>query len=712
MAQEKRVQGGNGQALEDERVSQDIGFIASRQLPSMWYAIVVCATLVGIGLAINHIFNLQFLGQRMPFYEPYVLFEPSYLYILLGLFLAVAYLLFPMRQADQGVQWYDVAAGLAALGITARFAWVGPDMVLYGWDYTAPTFDTWLGVVLFVLIMEGARRTSGLAFVLMILPLSLYPMYAHWAPGPLEGYSLSFMDTIRYHVFSTQSIMGLPMQVIGNLLFGFLIFGIALAATGAGQFFTNFTMALLGSVRGGTAKVAIVASAAFGMMSGSAISNVLSTGTITIPAMKRTGFQPHVAASVEANASSGGLLMPPVMGATAFLMASVLEIPYLTVAMAAAVPACLYYLSLFLQLDAYAAKYGIQGLPRSELPSVTATLQQGWHYVFSLAALVFCLLYLRQEAFAPFYATVILIGLNMCRRALRWNRTQCGQFIVSVGRLLATIAVLLGAVGTLIGGLNVTGVAASLTSDLMQLAGGNIAALLLLGALASFILGTGLPVTASYIFLAIMMAPALGNLGLNLVAVHLFILYWATLSDITPPVAIAVVAAAGIAGSNVMKSMWESTRLAAVKYALPFFFVLTPSLVFQDAAAPKDELSRVVLSSDFFLNFGTAVGGIATVAYALQGYLPWVGVVAATRYGYALRLFLVVAGMLLAIPHAATLVPGTIAVGGLYGCAVVASRRHWRQLVWPLPETLAVQAALPAMRGPEPLSNPDTAVTE
>jgi TRAP transporter 4TM/12TM fusion protein len=702
MAQDEQGQRSNDQAAGSGRVSQDVGFIASRELPSLWYAIVVLLTLVGMGLAVNHIFNLQFLGHLMPFYQPYVLFEPTYLYILLGLFLAVAYLLFPLRQVDQRVQWYDVAAGMAAMVITAKFAWVGPNMVLYGWDYTAPTFDTCLGVVLFVLIMEGARRTSGLAFLLMILPLSLYPMYAQWAPGPLEGYSLSFMDTVRYHVFSTQSIMGLPMQVIGNLLFGFLIFGIALAATGAGQFFTNFAMALLGSVRGGTAKVSIVASAAFGMMSGSAISNVLSTGTITIPAMKRTGFQPHVAASVEANASSGGLLMPPVMGATAFLMASILEIPYLTVAVAAAVPACLYYFSLFLQLDAYAAKYGIQGLPRSELPSIKATLKQGWHYVFALATLIFFLLYLRQEAFAPFYATAVLIGLTMCRGELRWNLTQWGQFIVSVGRLLATIAVLLGAVGTLIGGLNVTGVAASLTSDLMQLAGDNVAALLLLGALASFMLGTGLPITASYIFLAIMMAPALGNLGLNLVAVHLFILYWATLSDITPPVALAVVAAAGVAGSDIMKSMWESTRLAAVKYALPFFFVLTPSLVFQDAEAPKDALSRIVFSPDFFINFASAVVGIATVAYALQGYLPWVGVVATTMSGYLLRLLLITAGMLLAIPHTATLVPGMVGGGGLYGFCVVAARLRWLTLIVPPPEAIAVTAAPTTHAGPAP----------
>jgi TRAP transporter 4TM/12TM fusion protein len=497
-------------------------------------------------------------------------------------------------------------------------------------------------------------------------------VYAGRLPGPIAGFNLSFTDTIRYHMASVEAVLGIPMRVFGSLLVGFLLFGIALIWTGGGRFFTHLAMALLGNVRGGTAKVAIVASALFGSMSGSSTSNVLSTGSITIPAMKRTGFRSEDAAAVEANASSGGILTPPVMGAVAFVMASFLGVPYIRVAVAAAIPALLFFLSLFLQVDGYAAKYGIRGLPRQELPSLWATLRQGWFYLLAFALLIYLLVYLRQEALAPFYATGALLLLAMLRKDTRITPRRAVEFLVASGRLLAELVTVLASVGLLIGALSVTGVAGTFTSDVIRIAGGSVLALLALGALASFILGTGLTITASYIFLAIMMAPAVVQQGMNPMAVHLFVLYWAVLSEVTPPVALSVVAASSLAGAPVMRSMMEAMRFGAVKYALPFFFVLNPVLVLQGGSAI--EFLEVLAAAGF---------GLAVVAYALQGYLPWVGTLAPTPVGYAVRTVLTAAGMLLAFPERTTTVASLMVVAMVYGLAVLAGRTRWRPLVKP-----------------------------
>ena len=637
-----------------------------RPLRGSWLAVFVALTLAGLFLAINHLFNLRF-------FVGFVLLENRYLYLLLATFFSSAFLLFPAGKGRGArVPWYDLVLFFAALVCSCYFAWHGERMVREAWEFQAPAFAVGVGVVLWLLLLEGARRTGGLALALILLVFSLYPVYAGWLPGPIAGFSLSFADTIRYQTASVEAVLGIPMRVFGNLLVGFILFGAALHVTGAGRFFTNASMALLGNVRGGTAKVAVVASGLFGTMSGSSVSNVLATGVVTIPAMKRTGFRPEDAAAVEANASSGGVLTPPVMGAVAFVMASVLGTPYVYVAAAAAVPAFLFYLSLFLQIDAYAAKYGIRGLPRVELPSLRASFKEGWFYMLAFGLLIFLLVYLRQEALAPFYATALLLVLAMLRRDTRWTASRVLSFVVSTGQTLVELVTILAAVGLLIGGLTVTGVIGTFTSDVVRIAGGNVTALVLLTAVACFILGTGLTITASYIFLAIMMAPALVQQGMNPMAVHLFILYWAVLSEITPPVALSVVAASGLAGAPVMRSMMEAMRFGAVKYALPFFFIYNPALVLQGATPLV--LLEVVLA---------AVIGLALVAYALQGYLPWIGTLNNNLLGYATRLLLIGAGLLLALPERLTTLAGLGVAAIVYGGGAFLCRRRWLPLVRP-----------------------------
>jgi TRAP transporter 4TM/12TM fusion protein len=634
-----------------------------RRLEGPWQAAFVLLTLVGLALAVNQLFNLRFFAGV-------VLLENRYLYLILATFFAPVFLLFPaVPRAAPGIPWYDALLFAAALLASGYFAWNAERMVREAWEFSAPPTAVAVGVGLWAMLLEGARRTGGAALATILLVFSLYPTVAGVLPGPIAGVSLSFADTIRYQTGSVEAVLGIPMRVFGTLLIGFILFGVALNVTGAGRFFTDIAMALLGTVRGGTAKVAIVASGLFGMMSGSAVSNVLATGVVTIPAMKRTGFRPEDAAAVEANASSGGVLTPPVMGAVAFVMASVLSVPYVTVAAAAAVPAFLFYLSLFLQVDGYAGRHGIRGLPRAELPSLRATVAAGWFYVLAFALLVFLLVHLRLEALAPFWATGALAVLAMARRDTRWTLSRARAFVLSTGAILTELVTVLASVGLLIGGLTVTGVIGTLTSDLVRIAGGSVIALVLMTAIGCFVLGTGLTITAAYIFLAVMVAPALIQQGLHPLAVHLFILYWAVLSEITPPVALSVVAAASLAGAPVMRSMMASMRFGAVKYALPFFFVYNPALVLQDASLLR--IAELLAS---------AVIGLGVVAYALQGYLPGVGVLGPGPGGHLVRAVLVVAGLLLAIPERVTTVVGLATAALTYAAALASARPRRRSL--------------------------------
>ncbi len=637
-----------------------------RRLPAFWRGVVVLFTSVGIFLALNTVFHPEFL-------QDVLLRGNAYLYVLVGIFLSLVFLLFPAHRRDaQHLPGYDVVLFALAVLIPTYFAMNARQLNVEGWAFARPpTLAVVVALIFWAQVLEAARRTSGTLFAGTLLVASLYPSYADNLIGPLQGFSIPFVDTVRFHAFSNQSIIGEPVRVLGTLLIGFLVFGAVLQHSGGGQFFADLASALLGQVRGGAAKVAIVASGAFGMLSGSGVSNVLSTGTVTIPAMKRSGFPPAVAAGIEANAANGGTLVPPVMGATAFLMASVLGVPYSTVAVAAIVPAFLFYFSLFMQLDAYAARYGIRGAGTvGEIPRLGRTLRQGWPYLTTLALLILLIVRFHAEADGAFLAAGVLLILATVGGRLQWSWRAAVEMMMGVGHLLAELTSQLAAVGMLIGALYLTGTVASITSDMLHMAGDNAIALLLIGAAMSFVLGTGLPDTAAYIFLAIMMAPVLVRQGFDPMAVHFFILYWSNIADVTPPVAIAVVAAAGVAQSPVMASMLEATRLAAVKYLLPFFFVFNPVLLLQHS----DPITFVAV-------LVPAVFGIAVAAYGLQGYLPWVGVIADRPLGFAARVALLGGALLFGVPGPLTQLSGLATVMAGYGLFLLAQRLGWRQLV-------------------------------
>jgi TRAP transporter 4TM/12TM fusion protein len=412
--------------------------------------------------------------------------------------------------------------------------------------------------------------------------------------------------------------------------------------TGAGKFFINLAFAMCGTFRGGAAKVCIFASGLLGMMSGSIISNVLTAGTMTIPVMKKSGFRASYAGAIEACASTGAVLAPPVMGATAFVIAQFLNVSYAEVAVAAIIPAILYYIGLFMQVDSYAARHGLKGIPRAELPRVMDTIKDGWYYVFVIALLIVMLLHFKRESHAPFYATALLLVLNqLFSRETRWTLSTINKFLEVNGRTFVELVGILAGCGLLIGAFSMTGVVSSLANDLLRIAGDNPFLLLGMCAFTSLVLGLGLTTTACYIFLAILVAPALEKLGLNRMAVHMFIFYWGMLSSITPPVAIASFAAAGIAGAPAMKTGWESMWVGSIIYFIPFFFVLNPALVLQGDSPYLAGLGLLTLAA-----FGTLF-----ICGGIQGYQAFVGDLRSTGpLEWPLRVLLVIGGFVVATP--------------------------------------------------------------
>lgn len=593
---------------------------------------------------------------RVPFFG-YDFDEMGYLYFLLALYLPLVFLVFPRKTGDtKGIPLRDYMLALVTFIISLYFFINSRRILTSGWEVAAPLLGKIFALMLVASVIEGARRTAGLSFACIATVFALYPLFAASMPSFLHGKSLGFWRTISYHALGPESIVGLPLNTVGTLLVSFIIFGVTLSHTGAGKFFLDIALALCGHVRGGAAKVSIISSALFGSISGSAVSNVITTGSFTIPAMKKSGYPSHYAGAVEACASTGGVLMPPIMGATAFIMAQYLNVPYFSIAKAAFIPACLYYLGIYVQVDGMAAKLGLRGLDRAECPSVKHVLKEGWYHIMCLGLLIYFAVFLWRESQAAWAASAIALLLAQLRKGTRFTWQKVLAFVEDVGKTLSELTAILSAVGIIIGSLAVTGVSHSLASEIVALAGDNVLLLLVLGALTSLILGTGMTISACYIFLAVIMAPALVSKGFDPLAVHLYVLYWGMISFITPPVCLASFTAASVAGSSPIKTGLTAMRLATVIYLLPFYFVYNPALLIRGPAS-------AVLQA-----LGTAVVGVWILASALEGYLVRLG-----RVPMWARPLLIAAGGMLALPEPVTDLAGagiaavTIAVIRVFG---------------------------------------------
>lgn len=590
----------SGAPAANEQMPEELAYRIFHGATALLVAAVSVAMII---IVINQLMNLGFFVNK-------TLLETQYHYILVAAFLPLAFLCYPLHGAaiTGNVPWYDWLFALAAAVIVGIFAWTVLQNLREGWEYAAPPYARWLAVALWLLILEALRRTGGGIIAGICFVISLYPVFADVLPGPIRGTSRGFLDTMAFHAFSVESAFGIPLKAFGEIVVGFIVFGTALNYTGGGKFFNDVAFSLVGRYRGGAAQVGILSSMLQGSISGSVISNVVSSGVVTIPAMKRTGFSAAYAGGVEAVASTGAVLMPPVMGSTAFVMASFLGMSYGQIALAATIPALLFYFALAIQVDAYSARNKLAGVVGDEVAPLRQVMREGWPYIFVFGVLIYLMMEGTAEAMAPFWATGVLLLINQFLPT-RMNWTKAMDFIIATGRGLAELVAILAGVGLIIGAFNMTGLAGTLANDLVFMAGGTPLILLVMGAFTSFLFGMGMTVTACYIFLAIILAPALIKQGMDPLAVHLFIMYWGMVSFITPPVALANFAAASIARVSPFAIGWQAMKLGSAIYIVPFLFVYNPELLLKGTTFA---IVSTTISSFIAVFF---------VASGLQGYV-------------------------------------------------------------------------------------------
>ena len=547
---------------------------------------------------------------EVPYFLGITIFREQFLGLFLALLLGSAFLTKPAgkRASKTSVPWYDWLLMLASL-VVGLFICVHYPKMAYQMAVITPA--RWLlGATAIVLVLEACRRLVGRVLTGLVLFFVLYARFGNLFPGIFESRGASWERLTMYLYLDTNGMLGLPLVVAATVVLAFVLFGNVLFQSGGATVLTDFAMAAMGRFRGGPAKIAVLASSLFGSISGTAVSNVVMTGSVTIPLMKRTGYRPHVAAAIEAVASTGGQIMPPVMGVAAFIMAEFLAVPYSEVALAALIPALLYYITIFFQVDLEAAKTGLKGLRPEELPRLRSVLARGWLFLVPLAVLIYLLFGLYWPAGRSAMGGVFVgLALALLQRGSRLNLRSFIKLLEDTGRNLLEIGVVTAGAGFIIGVLQLSGLGFRFSMGLTSLAGGNVFILLIFVAIACIILGMGMPTAAVYILLAVLAVPGLVNLGIDPLAAHLFVFYFGILSMITPPVCLASYAAASIAQSDFMKTAGTGMRLAAIAYVVPFVFAFAPALI----------LKGTVLEVVFAV--GTAIIGAGLIGITLSGYI-------------------------------------------------------------------------------------------
>ncbi len=586
-----------------------------------------------------------------------VLYNEQFLAGMLGLALGIIYLQFPARRGAKRTKlpWYDALAAVVGLATAAYVAVNYPgmtDRMIY-----KPLDELVVAVILFALCIEGLRRSVGNTLVIVLAVFVVYALVGQWGPGILQTRQIDADKLFIYLSLDTSALLGPALSIGVTVVIAFIFFGQLLLRSHGSNFFNDFAIAAMGRYRGGSAKVAITASGLFGTISGIASSNIMATGVVTIPLMRRAGYPAHVAAAIEAVASTGGALVPPVMGAVAFLMADILSMPYREVAIAAIVPAFLYYAALFFFADLEAAKGGFARVAEDMIPKFWPVLKTGWIFALPFIVLVIALFtYNMQPETAALYAAgaVIALGFTVGYKGHKLKLADLWGAIVDTSSGVVGVVMIVAAAGFIMGVLNLSGLGFALTMALVEVGSGNTLVLLAVAAIICIILGMGMPPIGVYVLLAVAVAPSLVQVGVQPLAAHMFIFYLGMMSMVTPPVAIAAFFAANLAGSPPMLTGYTAMRFGWTAYIVPFLFVFAPSLLLK--GDPLQIAQAIV----------TALIGVWLISAGFVGYLfrplPWDRRVLFFHAGF---LLLVRAG-------AATWGPMTDLLGGALAAALLA----------------------------------------
>jgi TRAP transporter 4TM/12TM fusion protein len=550
--------------------------------------------------------------------------------------LLLAYILLPARKGENKMPWYDVVLLLAGL-IPSVYVATQPERVLLTSELPdlVSTTEIVLFLCLIVSILEAARRSGSLALSLVSAFFFSAVFAGDYYPGPFYArtFSLQTIAGFMYMCLGSESVFGMIADVGSSIVIAFMLFSGFLQESGTGDFFIKLGMSIAGRYRGGPAKVAIFASALMGTISGSSAANVVTTGSFTIPMMKKLGYKPAFAGAVEAVASNGGQIMPPVMGAVAFLMAQLLGITYWSICVAAFLPAVLYFLALFFMIDFEAVKTKLSGLPKENIPSLKGILKKNWYYFVPIILLVGLI---ADGTFSVqrscMFSIVVIVFINFLGGRDRWFTPKKVAAAIDNGvRAMIAIVGPLLACSVIVASIQITGIGLNFTALITEFAGQSILLMLILAALSSFILGMGMTSIPCYVILAMLVGPPLIKAGIPALAAHLFFFYWGILSFITPPVAIAALAAAGIAGADYWKTGWNATRLGAVSYIVPFFFVYQPALLLMGS------IDVIIMATV------TSLAGCYLLSSGLMGYLL-------KGLNLPQRIVMVAAGLLMIFP--------------------------------------------------------------
>ncbi len=543
--------------------------------------------------------------------------------------------------------WGLILLSLASVG----YLWVNYEYISFEryWFITPLLpIEQVLGVIIIALVLETARRTVGLFLTLVAAAFLLYWFVGQYLPGLLYHRPLTVSMLLDMEYLSTAGIFGVPLGISATYVVLFILFGSFMLQTGFGEFITDMATGITGRTRGGPAKVAVFSSALFGTISGSGSANVAITGTFTIPMMKRVGFKPHFAAAVEAAASTGGQIMPPIMGAAAFLMAEYSGIPYIQIIKHAAIPAILYFAGAFFMVDLEAARSGIRGLTREELPDWKGKILVYGHLIIPIVLLLYFLIIGRTIFYAVTWSILAIFALSFLRRATRLTPQRLINALWNGAKGTIIVAVACAIAGLIIGTIQITGIGDRFTSLMVNLSGGYLIIGLVFAMFAAIILGMGMPTSAAYVLMVALVIPGLIKIGVPTLQAHFFAFYFAMLSLVTPPVATASYVAAGIAGSSMTKTGWTSMRVASAAYIVPFMFVFAPALLLIGSIG---EITQSTV---------TALLGVYALALGLQGW----GL--KSHLNPVQRIIALAAAILMIFPGWQTDVPGGILLASLY----------------------------------------------
>ncbi len=538
--------------------------------------------------------------------------------------LGAAFLLYRggRRAPEDRPTWFDVL--LAAASVLVAGYWI----VQYeGLAYRAGAFNTVdvaLGLLALALAVESTRRVLGLSMTVVALLLVAYALWGGSLPAVVGHRGFTLRRVVEYFYLTPEGLFGVMPDILGTYILPFVAFGAFLMRAGVAKFFMDLSLALVGRLRGGPAQVAVVSSALFGSINGSPVANTATTGAFTIPLMKRCGFPPHIAAAVEAAASTGGMILPPVMGAGAFIMAELTQTPYARIAAIAALPGILYFLGVGVMVYCEARKLGLEGLPPDQVPRLRDVLRQGWYLLLPLAVLVAVLVRTTSASMAVMASILATVAVSWLRRETRMGPREVWQALVDAGRNSTYVAAATGAIGIVVAVVTLTGVGVRFSQLVLDVSGGSLPLALLLVAAASFVLGMGMPITAAYLVLAVVAAPALVQMGIPLLSAHM-IIFWLSLdSNITPPVALGAYTAAALAQADPWRTGWNSFRFAKMIYVMPVLFAYTHILM---TGTWQENLWAAVSSV-----VGTVAFSIMSTAYFLvrTSLVEWLVLAAAT----------------------------------------------------------------------------------